>query len=309
MKRVLIFRLSSLGDVILATAALGAKDAQIDWVVAREYASLLEGHPTLARVHGFDRRSGFRAWLQFCRVLAREPYDEIWDLHDSLRTRVARMLVSGLGKKWRVLQKPRGRRLGFFIFKERWPHALRPSRIASAIQAFAQSGTPPALPHLSDPSVRATPGRVGVMPSSRWPGKEIMSERWARILAEHGAREVIVFGLPSDARSVALVEDLRARGMSVTSALGQNPWRELAREIQGLERLYSVDTGLAHFAESLGVPVHVVFGPTHPDLGFGPWRKESRVEMTAVACRPCGKDGRHCWRMTARYACLREEGR
>lgn len=309
MKRVLIFRLSSLGDVIVATAALGAAGARFEWAVAREYASLLEGHPALARVHGFDRRAGFRAWLRFCRALAQTPYDEVWDLHDSLRTRAARWIVPDLGKKWRVLRKPRFRRLGFFLFKARWPQAWRPPRVVRALQEFAGSAEGPALPHLRDASASPSAGRVGVMPSSRWPGKEISAARWARILEARGVREVLVFGLPTDSSSAKLLEDLRARGMNVVSALGQKPWAELAREIQGLERLYAVDTGLAHFAEALGVPVHVVFGPTHPDLGFGPWRAESEVEMTPVACRPCGKDGRHCWRLTARYACLREDGR
>ena len=46
--RILIFRLSSMGDVILCTSAIEAiraraPEARITWVVAREFAQLLQG--------------------------------------------------------------------------------------------------------------------------------------------------------------------------------------------------------------------------------------------------------------------------
>ncbi len=308
MKRILIFRLSSLGDVILATAALGGPNAHVEWVVAQEYVELLRGHPNLQKVHGFNRKEGLLSWFRFCRALRSGGYDEVWDLHDSLRTRLVRWFVPRLARRWRVLRKPRLRRIGFFICKEAWPQSLRPQRIVHALTEFSGVSASPSLPHFLNRDVKVSQGRVGVMPSSRWPGKEISCERWVQILTQKGAREVVVFGLPSDPKSTELLNALkRQKDRVVVSALGLKSWTELAALVQGLERMFAVDTGLAHFAEALGVPVHMVFGPTHPDLGFGPWRAESSVEMTPLWCRPCSKDGRRCLRLSRRYACLSGE--
>ena len=57
--RFLIIRLSSIGDIVHALPAVAAlgetfPQAQIDWVVERRYAQLLEGNPFLRRVIKLD---------------------------------------------------------------------------------------------------------------------------------------------------------------------------------------------------------------------------------------------------------------
>jgi hypothetical protein len=40
-------------------------------------------------------------------------------------------------------------------------------------------------------------------------------------------------------------------------------------------------------------------------MGFGPWREQSRAAGDSqLACRPCGKDGRRCYRPVKKYLCL-----
>ena len=80
----LIIRLSSLGDVILATSALSlppaSKSDETHWVVAREYSGLLKGHPRLTKVWEFDRSKGggILAWLSLCEKLWNEGFTEVW---------------------------------------------------------------------------------------------------------------------------------------------------------------------------------------------------------------------------------------
>jgi ADP-heptose:LPS heptosyltransferase len=65
------------------------------------------------------------------------------------------------------------------------------------------------------------------------------------------------------------------------------------------------DTGLAHLAEAVGTRSRVIFGPTRPELGFGPWRPESLAISLPLACAPCSKDGKTCFRLTSPYLCMR----
>lgn len=64
LKRILIVRLSAIGDVVMASAILPAlrqtyPDAQITWLVEPVVAPLLEGHPLIHRVLRWPRQQ----WL------------------------------------------------------------------------------------------------------------------------------------------------------------------------------------------------------------------------------------------------------
>jgi hypothetical protein len=55
------------------------------------------------------------------------------------------------------------------------------------------------------------------------------------------------------------------------------------------------------------VPAWVLFGPTHPDAGFGPWMKSSKIFHSQLWCSPCGKDGRFCFRPgSQKYLCMQK---
>jgi heptosyltransferase-3 len=87
--------------------------------------------------------------------------------------------------------------------------------------------------------------------------------------------------------------------------VGDLSLREVAEILKGAWRYFGNDAGLAHLAEALGVPSFVIFGPTKEDMGFGPWRAESRAIGKPLSCRPCGKDGRYCYRLTQRFGCMK----
>jgi ADP-heptose:LPS heptosyltransferase len=64
------------------------------------------------------------------------------------------------------------------------------------------------------------------------------------------------------------------------------------------------DTGLMHLSESVGTPVLSLWGPTKSDMGFGPWHPKSIIFESNLWCRPCGKDGRFCFRLgKTRHLC------
>src|SRR5690349_18324784 len=90
----LILKLSSLGDVILASSALETTQLNhsFDWVVAQEYRELLSHHPKINQVLSFDRSSGLKGWVRFCRKLWEVGYSDIFDLHSSLRTQIMKVL-------------------------------------------------------------------------------------------------------------------------------------------------------------------------------------------------------------------------
>ncbi|MBC7690127.1 MAG: glycosyltransferase family 9 protein [Methylotenera sp.] len=331
--KTLIFRLSSLGDVVLATSVLSAHKGQADWVVAREFSSLLEGHPRINRVWTFDRQSGLLGWLELCEQLWKEGYSEVLDLHSSLRTRLAKVYFRWLAlrdgrslPRWRRLAKSRWKSVGLFLFKTFWPSILRPvpyRRRFALLGGGLGNETPDFkwllgrdgchswenfLAKMNSKTTReglAGGNYLCVMPSAAWEGKRLPVETFLRAIKETEPLPVIL-GTATDQESLQLVDLLERSKLPFISGVGKWTLPQVAMVLGNSMGYLGNDTGLAHLAEAVGVPALVIFGPTVPEMGFGPWHEQSRVIDSPLWCRPCSKDGRACFRPIKRYRCLSE---
>ena len=317
MKR-LILRLSSLGDVILATSALEVGPHRWDWVVASEFSELLEGDPRIGRLFKFERKSGLPGWVKLSRQIWESGYDEIFDLHGSLRTRVMHFLffywgtVQRGGKpRWKTISKQRWRLYPYFWLKHYWPKSLRPTPwVERYSKRVGGSGLErPQLTHLlnkkrDERDWKELPEKYTcIMPSSKWDGKKWPVEHYFKVCGRLPHLPVI-FGSAKDRESQALVTQLREAGIPHLSGVGKWNLTQAAQVLAGSQGYLGGDTGLAHLAEAVGVPSRIIFGPTVPDMGFGPWREASRKIQIPLGCRPCGKDGRYCYRLKQKYLCL-----
>jgi ADP-heptose:LPS heptosyltransferase len=117
-----------------------------------------------------------------------------------------------------------------------------------------------------------------------------------------------------------VAELLRRKGFDIV-LLGDRRDYELSKDWRGvinlcgktslLESLYVLkyarvyagnDSGTTHMARAVGTPVVVVYGPTHPCLGFAPFPDEGTVISKALQCSPCTLHGEgKCLR---NYECL-----
>ena len=121
--KILIVKLSSLGDVVHAMAALqdirrALPEAQIDWVVERSFGALVRRCTGVNRVIDCELRrwrkaplsaQTWRAWRSFKAELQREPYDAVIDLQGLSKS----ALIS-----WLAHLTPQGRRYGLAVQSE-----------------------------------------------------------------------------------------------------------------------------------------------------------------------------------------------
>lgn len=321
MKKVLIIRLSSLGDVILASSVLGLREPgeSVDWLTSQEYASLFQKHPAIHQVLVFDRKTKLRGWIRQCRQIFNSDYDQIVDLHSSLRTRILKFLLMYWSlqeqrtvKKTKLidLKKHKWKYFGYFVFKRFWPRGLRPLPYWTEVCRVWKSGegllTPPNMSHLlseSRFSVSSPRPYYCVMPSARWISKEWSVQKFVEVISRLPFLPVIL-GTAGDRKSLELVSELKKRQMDYISCVGTLTLPDVANYLSGAKFYLGSDTGLAHLAESVGTPAYVLFGPTVPDLGYGPWHPGSMSLKSGIWCQPCGKDGRFCHRVFRRYECF-----
>ena len=321
----LCIRLSSLGDVILSSTVLEVKtmhfpqEDQVDWLTSEEYASLFESHPRVRDLLTFHRKSGFLGWFHLSRLIWDRDYQEIDDLHVSLRTGVMRFLFflwSIYYRKnppvWKSLDKQRWRFFFYVLFKRFWPKFLRPTAL---VKRYAQvlGGTGqerPSLKHLllekkeDDQLRKLRRPFFCVMPGSCWEGKIWPVSSYLKLLSQ-SSMPVVVLGRSSDWASVDLVKGLKELGIEHFSGIDRWNLPQSAWVLK--EALYYLgsDTGMAHLAEAVGTPAIVLLGPSCEDMGFGPWQSRSQTIGQSLWCRPCGKDGRYCWRPVRKQACLK----
>ncbi len=332
--KLLVIRMSSLGDILLSLSFLESlpENVKVDWIVASEFAFVLNGHPKIDRVISFQKKQGLKGWIRLVRELSAEPYAARVDLHRTLRSRIAFVLfrLFDLKNLQRVPQysisKERLKALLNLTFKSSLPEGLRPTpfwmrfaRLAlEVLPAPLRPIQPPSyLPVLKASSVDEetvlkkydlrTKGYYGLMPASRWASKEWGPGNYFELAVQMKSTGLLplLLGRETDFACQELRTKLQVANIPFQSALAEPDFKKTAVLLKHAKFYVGGDTGLAHLAEAVGTPSHVIFGPTRPSLGFGPWRKESHSVFIPLICSPCSKDGRTCYRFGDEYACLR----
>ncbi len=307
----LLIRFSSLGDVVLVTAAVDAildvwPATQLTLLTRARYATLFAADPRFARVLGVDDRAlcTARGLWDLRRSLRREGFDAVLDLHATPRSRA---LTAGWPRVpcRRIRKHAVARRLSARLLRRRVEF---PPVVARYLAPLAGVDAPQNLrgPGLVvDPAARAhvrvwltarghREGErlVGINPSAHWPAKRWTSEGWRSVVETFSARDgmrALILGTHEDlGLARALAEGL---GDRCIVAAGQFGLTGLVAAIGELDLLISPDSAPVHIACGVGVPVVALFGPTHPSLGFGPLGVPSRALTEDLPCSPCSLHG------------------
>ena len=309
MQRILVIKLSSLGDIAHALPAVRAlkerTGAAIDWVVQPEYTRLLAGCPDVARTIEFPRRNFARHFFSFLCALRRERYDAIVDLQGLMKSALVARLARG---KMRV--GPAWAREGAHGFYSAQParadgprhHAVE--ELMDVVNLVAPGPTVVPDPHLNflEAESDETPGpHIAMAPFSRWDTKDWPIEKFAelgkRLVAEMGCCIHVVGGRDNEAQGETLARQIgRAH-----NCCGKTDLPGLCSLLKGMDLLITVDSGPMHWADAMGVPLVAIFGATNP-ARTGPYRQLDHVVVRqGLECRPC--HSRTCAR--GDLACLR----
>ena len=308
LRRILLIRLSSLGDILLMTPLLDllratCPGAQIDVLTKTEFRDLLRFHPAIARILSFDSEEPLRHTLS---VLRSETYDIALDLHCTLRSQlILRMLRARkkLTYNKRVMRRALLVRLGWNTLRSLTPV---PELYAAPLRRLGIKGPlgPPTM-HFDSGSAKAMkthvarclPGALNrpllaIAPGAQWPTKRWPVERFAAVaqeMAQERGAAVVVLGGPDEARlASALCDNLDVPVINGAATLSL---MHSAALLSRCRLLISNDSGLMHMATALRVPVVAVFGPTVQEFGFYPFQARAEVVSEPLPCRPCSTKG------------------
>jgi heptosyltransferase-1 len=303
--RVLIVKTSSIGDVIhtlpaLTDAARAVPGIRFDWVVEEGFSEIVGWHPAVDRAIPI----GLRRWRRsprrlasvrsagaFAGVLRARRYDAVVDAQGLYKSAVVAALARGPahGLGFGSAREPAAAALyrrRHAVPRDR--HAVeRVRRLFALALGYAVPGTPPdfGLAHAALPPPRVAGAYLVFLHGTVWPTKRWPVARW-RALADAagraGRRAVLPWHAPEDrARAEAV-----ARGFDHVRVLETPTLSDAAGLIRGAEGVAAVDTGLAHLAAALGVPVVTLYGPTSPAL-IGTVGPRAAHLVADLPCAPC----------------------
>lgn len=289
VERILVVRLSSLGDVVLATPALrairaGFPAAEIVVAVERRFAAVLRQNPRIDRL--VEAESGpagaLRALLESRRALRAEPrFDLAIDLQGLRRSAIwvyasrARLRM-GRGRPrpfWHSAVEPDLRRHAVRVGAEILERIGIPAGEGDPEISTDPSADETLLRKLADRGV-ADRGFVVLQPFSRWRSKDWPAERWEAVVESLAAARrvpVVVSGAPGEEEAAA-----RIAASGAVSLAGALTLAEALCLYRRARFLVSGDTGPMHAAAALGTRVVALFGPTLPER-TGPWGRGHEV--------------------------------
>jgi lipopolysaccharide heptosyltransferase I len=300
--RILIVRLSAIGDVVRVLPALHSlrrkyPNAQIDWAVEAKSADVVEGHPSVDRTLVFERPKNLfaasKSFLSFCRQIRRNRYDIVLDFHGILKTGVITWF-SGAEQRF-GFARPRARELSYLFTNRK---ALLPSPDLNRVEENlllcdllspkrspldVTIYVPVEIQEDIDDYIEST-FEGGKRIVAIHPPVERFEKQWplayyaelADLLLADGRFEVLLTWGPGQFKMVEEVRSQARRNPIIAPEI--TSLKHYAWLVHRADLYVGGDTGPMHIAAAMGTPVVAIFGGTDP-------RKHAPYQRTCEVLR------------------------
>ncbi|GAB1468257.1 glycosyltransferase family 9 protein [Candidatus Cloacimonadota bacterium] len=290
--KILIIRLSSLGDIVLTESICALlhesyPQAEIHYICKPAFADLPALFATEVKVIPYNKS------LQFHKQLRETYYDIVIDLHGKLASCLL-LLFSNATKK---LGYNKQRSIRQAIVKGN--HKLN---IDSTVQLYTSSlkklgiGTSWQYPKLkrpnnisSDLSHDILPNTIALFPGATHFTKRYPVDMWIKFINQNRCYNYALFGSNYDlALCNAIAAEIDQPCENYAGLLG---YEDLLIALKRCVLVISGDTGPMHVAAAINIPQIALFGGTHPRLGFRPLNDKAKILCLDLSCQPCSLHG------------------
>ncbi len=297
MKKLLIIRFSSFGDIIHTKAVLKPlkqhwPNCHISWLVRKDLEGTVRDDELIDEVIVFDRSEGLLGLLKLGFRL-RGKFDIVYDAHNNTRSSLFRWITLPFTSTFSIVRsKERWKR--FLLFKlgiNKFPKPYKamesywePLKNAIGITQEISPRKWPKKPSLENQELLK--GRVVLVPATAWPMKMWPLDHFKKLIQILPHQKFLVLGGPDDDFCQEL-EGLDPR--RVVNLAGKLSLAESCAVAAMSPFIVTADTGLQQVADLSGAPGVSLMGPTA--FGFTSMGSLKTLEVD-LPCRPCSKDGR-----------------
>ena len=294
-QKILVVRLSSLGDILLTTPLIRSlkktnPKLEIHFLLREEYQDVMINNLFLLRLITIKREDSSS---KIKDILRQNKYDFVIDLQNNLRSRY---LTNGL-----KCPKVRFRKLSWqkfllvkFKINKLYGTPPIPERYASVIKELKLDDEGLDLFTNKKPSEKfdGLKNLIGFCPGSRhytkmWP-KEYYIELGKKIMGN--GFNLVLFGGKDDKINCDEISFYLSKCINLCN---DNDILQTAADMKMCKTIICNDSGLMHAACAVKVPVIAIFGSTVKEFGFTPYRSKNLIlENKSLTCRPCSHIGK-----------------
>ncbi len=310
MKKVLVIRFSSIGDIVLTTPVVRClkkqTGARIHFLTKQNYQSILESNPYIDRIFSIHEKV-----KEILPALKEENYDAIIDLHKNIRSfQVKRALQTKSytfdkinRQKWWMVNFKRDVLPRVHIV-DRYMAAVNPLGVqydGAGLDYFIPMEEVVNIPQLLNPKNFQSEKALSSEPFSfvaiaigaahatkRMPTHKLIE------LCRQITQPVVLLGGPDD-KTVGAEIAMKV-GAHVFNGCGKFSVHQSASIIQQATKVITHDTGMMHIAAALKREILSIWGNTIPEFGMYPFYPDgisinTTFEVNKLKCRPCSKIG------------------
>jgi heptosyltransferase II len=301
IRKILIIRYSSMGDVILVAPLISLlhdrfPNAAIVLITTEPYVPLFKDDTRLSFIFGVKKK-------QLCSDPSLDvEWDIIIDLQNNRTSRKqTEHLRSSVLHRFDKLHMKRN--LLLFLRCDRYKGVVSvPLRYIATIGETVEPGKLNYRIPFTKSNDRLSYKRIqhgeiqrpaiAFFPFSAWKNKEWLEEAFISVGHFFCIKgwNVVIFGGPDDReRALKMVERI---GVRCVSLAGELDLYECGCMLRHCKLALGCDTGLSHLARACGVKCGFIFGPTTRHFGFQPLGDpDCRVFESKHRCRPCHPHG------------------
>jgi heptosyltransferase-1 len=331
--RLLVIKTSSMGDILHTLPAITeAKRAipslRIDWLVEESFAAIPAWHPAVEQVLTVNLRHWRRNLALILhttrgisyslRRLRATEYDLVLDVQGLLKSALLGRLVRAKRRCGYTSNQAR-EGLASLLYTEHVSPAAGLHAVDKLRHAFAQA-LGYAIPSTAFQETVLDYGiaaeqfvpypvtlqqpYVVLVATASWTSKLWPLAAWQELAARLNQAGYTVYFPCIDHKQKQLLRDILA-SLSHAEAVVGLTLPQLASLLRDATAVVSLDTGLAHMANMLGVPTLALYGPTDPNkVGVRGLQQKSLQSPYYLACQPC--EQRTC--ILGNVPCLRLQG-
>lgn len=315
MKKVLIIRFSSIGDIVLTTPVVRCIKKQVPevtlhYLTKAKFKSVLEQNPYIDKIITIDKDID-----EVMGKLKKEQYDFIVDLHNNLRSWRTVLTLHCASQTFNKINFRK-----WFRVNVGWnylPAIHIVDRYMAAARSLEISNDGAGLDYFLDPEKYDTSltlpasfqnGYLAIVIGGQHKTKIYPPEQLIEFCKLYG-RPVVLLGGADDAEAGERIAD--EVGSNVFNGCGKYSLMESSWLLKMSSQVVTNDTGLMHIAAALDKDIISIWGNTIPEFGMTPYlpddsRSDSQLlEVKGLKCRPCSKIGfKQCPK--GHFKCMKE---
>jgi len=301
IKKILIIRFSSIGDIVLTTPIIRCARKQLNtieihYLTKLAFKDVINNNPYIDKIFTIDKNVN-----EVIKQLRAENYDHIVDLHKNIRSK---LVIRKLGKSSSGFNKLNLKKYLAVNFKINWlPDIHIVDRYFMAVKRLGIINDNEGLDFftqddfsIEDIDLPPTHknGYIGFVIGGKHNTKMLPEEIVTSICKKIDSPVVLIGGMVDKDKGERIKS---IAGDMVFNACGRYSLVLSALLVKNANKIITNDTGLMHIAAAYKKEIVSVWGNTIPAFGMYPYlperdkHKSSIIEVKGLKCRPCSKIG------------------